>query len=113
MANIDWKTDVTGSFNTAADWTPAKVPGSSDDAILRNFSGGAYTVTSSVSNVVGAMDIYSKATLSITAGTFSDDFAAAIGGGSSDAGTIAVASGATFAVGGGHAAGSWYGFGIT
>jgi len=113
MANIDWKTDVTGSFNTAADWTPAKVPGSSDDAILRNFSGGAYTVTSSQSNVVGAMDIYSKATLSITAGTFSDDFAAAIGGGSSDAGTIAVAAGATFAVGGGHAAGSWYGFGIT
>ena len=51
MADIDWKSAVSGSFNTAADWTPAKVPGSSDDAILKNFS-SAYTVTSSKSNVV-------------------------------------------------------------
>src|ERR1700722_13535737 len=114
MANIDWKTDVTGSFNTAADWTPAKVPGSSDNAILRNFSGGhAYTVTSSQKNTVGTMDIYSQATLSITANVFSDAFAKSIGGGSSDSGTIAVAGGATFAVGAGHAAGSWYSLGIT
>ena len=45
MSIIHWKTAVSGDFNTAANWNPALVPGSGDDAIIDAV--GTYTVRSS------------------------------------------------------------------
>ena len=59
----------SGSFNTAADWSPASVPSSKTTVTIGN--SGTYTLTSSQSNAVAALTLSdSAATLAITGGTF-------------------------------------------
>ena len=42
-ATIDWKSPVSGDWNTAANWSPAQVPGASDTVFITN--NGTYMVT--------------------------------------------------------------------
>ncbi|MGA6966971.1 MAG: hypothetical protein WBZ51_25595, partial [Xanthobacteraceae bacterium] len=63
MAAINWIAG-SGSWTTASDWSPATVPGSSDDAVIN--ASGAYTVTLSVTITVNSIAISaSGATLSV------------------------------------------------
>jgi hypothetical protein len=48
-------TNHTGSWNTAADWSPSTVPGSTNDATIS--IAGTYTITSSQNNTVGDLTI--------------------------------------------------------
>ncbi len=83
----------SGSFNTAADWSPAAVPASGTAVTIAN--AGAYTVTSSTSNTIASLALSdSAATLAVSGGTFS------ILGSSSNAGVIAVSGGATLQLAG-------------
>jgi hypothetical protein len=47
MASYSWKTNVSGDWNIAADWTPATVPGAADDVTIdaATTTAGGYTVT--------------------------------------------------------------------
>jgi autotransporter passenger strand-loop-strand repeat protein len=75
----------SGSWNTAANWSPASVPGPNDNAAIG--AGGTYTIASAVSNTVRTLTIDDPAaTLDVTGGTFT----ISSGTGSSNAGTIKV-----------------------
>src|SRR6202042_329465 len=55
------------NWNTASNWSPAAVPGASDEAIIA--AGGIYAVTESQTNTVGSLDITNPlATLAIAGG---------------------------------------------
>ena len=63
MATIKWIAG-NGSWTTASDWSPATVPGSSDDAVID--ASGSYTVTLGVPITVNSIAISdSSATLSV------------------------------------------------
>jgi hypothetical protein len=82
----------SGDFATAANWDPASVPGSSDDAKID--AAGTYTVTTSVNETVNSLSTVATATLAITAGSV---FTANDGTGSGvNAGTIAIDNGSEF-----------------
>jgi hypothetical protein len=68
MATFHWKKAVSGSFNTAANWTPAGVPGSADAAVIDAV--GTYTVGSSQNNTVEELDTIGTSTLAVNADTF-------------------------------------------
>jgi hypothetical protein len=59
---------VSGSFNTAANWTPAGVPGAADAAVIDAV--GTYTVGSSQGNTVEELDTIGTSTLAVNADTF-------------------------------------------
>ncbi len=83
----------SGSFNTAADWSPASVPSSKTTVTIGN--SGTYTLTSSQSNAVAALTLSdSAATLAVTGGTF--DVLAS----STNAGQITVADAASLELAG-------------
>ena len=63
MATIKWITG-NGSWTTASEWSPATVPGSSDDAVID--ASGSYTVTLGVPITVNSIAISdSSATLAV------------------------------------------------
>ena len=67
--NISWTLGISGDFATALNWTPAAVPGPSDDAIID--VKGTYTVTSSVDETVDNLTLGNKhATLLISGSSF-------------------------------------------
>ncbi|HEV2363575.1 MAG TPA: hypothetical protein VGS12_05175 [Caulobacteraceae bacterium] len=96
MAALHWLYAVSGSFNTAADWTSGLVPGSADTAIL-DAAGGAFTVTASSSVTVSGVETAKNATLSIGAGTFT---ASGGTGAGASAGTLNIGDGAALVAGG-------------
>jgi hypothetical protein len=90
LPTVSWAVNVSGNWATAADWSPAGVPNSADNAAIN--VGGVYTVTSATSATVGSLNIgYAAVTLNITGGTFTIDDGTANG---SNAGTIKVEGGA-------------------
>lgn len=77
----------SGSWNAAADWSPALVPSALSTATISN--AGSYTIASSQSNSIGTLTLSdTAATLAVTGGTFS------ILASSTNKGQIAVADGA-------------------
>ena len=93
MANSEsWKNDINGNWGTAADWIGGLVPGAATSVTLGAFS-NPYTVISSQANYAQDLDLYSSATLDITAGVFtlSRYFA--------NSGTVKVEAGATLSLG--------------
>jgi hypothetical protein len=63
--NISWRLGVSGDFATASNWSPAAVPGPTDNAIVA--VPGTYTVTSSINETVDSLSVLDKhATLFIT-----------------------------------------------
>ena len=93
MSSFHWASDVSGDFNSAANWVDQSdnpgVPGPNDDATI-GYSG--VTVTSSQSNTVGSLN--DEGALALTGGTF------AVANDSSVA-QLTVAAGATLQVSGG------------
>jgi hypothetical protein len=92
LASMNWsgpsRTNRSGSWNAASNWTQGIVPASQSPAIVN--AAGSYTLTSSQDNVVGAVSISTAtATLAIAGGSFTIAGTA----GSSNAGTIAIADG--------------------
>ena len=86
----------SGVFATAANWIPASVPGSSDDAEID--AAGTYTVTSSADETVSSLTTVATATLALADGsafTMNDGTGTGI-----NAGTIAVGDGAELDAGG-------------
>ncbi len=96
MTSIHWLNAINGSFTNPSDWSGGTAPGASDDAIL-DAVGSTFTVTSSTNETVNSIQTAGNATLAITSGTFTAANATGLGG---NGGTISVADGATFAVGG-------------
>jgi large repetitive protein len=98
VGSFTWATATSGSWNTAADWSPNNglYPGSADnnpgDTALINVTGPAYTVTYGVpSNTIGALTVNSASTTL----AFNQPVAAALtitGVTALTAGTISVAS---------------------
>jgi hypothetical protein len=100
MALISWSAGNTGNWTTASNWSPAQVPGSSDDALIN--APGAYLVTVGTAtvnsitlndapaeiSVVGPLTINSG--LVITAGTLAIGSSGVVtANGLSNSGTIA------------------------
>jgi hypothetical protein len=65
---VTWARGSSGNFSTAANWTPARVPGAADDALIT--AAGTYTVSSTVAETVNSIVTAAGATLAITANTF-------------------------------------------
>jgi hypothetical protein len=87
----NWKA-INGNWDTAADWDGDVAPDDSIAVSLVAFA-TAYTVVSSGSNATYGMDIFSSATLNITAGVFADhDYF-------SNAGTVKIQMGAQWDAG--------------
>jgi hypothetical protein len=55
VAAISWKTGVSGSWTTAANWNPATVPISSSDVTIG--ASGTYTVTLSTATSIDSLDV--------------------------------------------------------
>jgi hypothetical protein len=82
MTAIHWKKGISGSFDTAADWSTGTVPGIADDVFID--APGKYTVTLPASSPqnVNTLTISKGATLDITSGVFF------VPGGTTNAGNI-------------------------
>ncbi len=63
MSNIRWKTGISGTFNTAADWSGGQVPGAGDVAVINAKPvSGNYTVTvSNLAATLGALTLNQQA----------------------------------------------------
>lgn len=86
----------SGDFATAANWNPASVPGSGDEAEID--AAGIYTVTSSASELVNSLSTVATATLAIAAGS---TFTVINGTGSVvNAGTVAIDNGSVLDIDG-------------
>ncbi|MEO8927328.1 MAG: hypothetical protein ABI306_09205, partial [Caulobacteraceae bacterium] len=94
---VHWANAVSGDFATAADWTEGVVPGANNGVVLGAFGSTAYSVTSSVGEIVYSLQTAAKATLAITGGVFA---VTAGTGTAANAGTVQIGAGATFSVGG-------------
>lgn len=94
MALIHWVGGSGSSFNTAANWSPATIPGSGDDALI-GLAGAA--VVSSVANQVSTLAVTGTATLTISAGTFTVTNGTGTGG---LANNVTVGNGAVLSIGG-------------
>ena len=90
MTTTSWKSGVSGDFNTASNWT-AGVPAAGDTALITVT--GTYTVTSSVVNSVGTLEMAKDATLDIA------DHKVAVTAAGSLAGTIDVTNETVLALG--------------
>ena len=100
MTQIHWSKQINGAFTNAADWTGGAAPGTADDAILDAAGTTAYTVTTSASETVSSIQTAATATLAITGGEFTATNGTGAGG---NAGSITLADGADFAIGGAFA----------
>src|SRR6266446_5342568 len=90
---IAWATGISGDFATAANWSPATVPGSGNDVAIS--PSGTYTVTSSISETVNSLTTAAGATLAVTGGTFTINSGTGAG---ANAGTLRVDAGGTLHV---------------
>ena len=103
MTTFTWKTNgFSGTFETAANWTPAGgPPGASDDAGLT--ATGTYTVTTTASDTVNSLRTAAHATLSIGAGlsfTMTNGTESAAFPNGANAGKITLANNSSLFVGG-------------
>ncbi len=93
MAITTWLRGISGSFNTAANWSSGVPTGLDDTDITAT---GTYTVTSAESNTVFGLALSAHATLALTEGTFID-----VNGtdGLDVAGTVAIDNNTVFLIG--------------
>ncbi|MDQ2859480.1 MAG: hypothetical protein M3T55_01870 [Pseudomonadota bacterium] len=96
---IHWLNPVSAAFTTAVDWTDGLVPGANNDAILDAPGSTKYIVTASTSQTVKSIQTAATATLDV-AGAFT---AAAGTGSGANVGTVLIANGGTFTIGGAFA----------
>ncbi len=100
-ATLHWGADQSGVWQTAANWTPAQVPGSleADDVAVLDAAGATpYTVTDTASETVASLALASTATLLVTSAA---TLTATNGtGAGSNAGLIDVNDGASLLAGG-------------
>lgn len=68
MAQIFWKTNLSGKYAVASDWSDGVVPGPGDTAILGALGGAPYTVTVANTTAVGSIQTAPNALLDILAG---------------------------------------------
>jgi len=92
---IAWGTGASGDFAIAANWSPATVPGPTNDVAIS--PSGTYTVTSSVNQTVNSLTTAAGATLAVTGGTFTIDAGTGAG---ANAGTMMAGAGGTLRVSG-------------
>jgi phospholipase/lecithinase/hemolysin len=92
MAIIHWKHGISGTFETAFDWSSNTVPGVNDNVAVN--APGTYTVTATKSHTIKTLVTSKTVTLDVTSGTF------AITGGTANAGTITIGNGAAVETGG-------------
>jgi hypothetical protein len=91
-----WKVAADGNFNTPIDWSLGFVPSFTDVAAITLF--GSYTVTANTNQTVLAVSTSGLATLAITG---SSKFVATAGTGpGANHGSISIADGSTFQIGG-------------
>ena len=64
---ISWAHRVSGDYATSANWSPAVVPGPSDDVSIS--VNGTYTVTSSVDEAVNSLSLLDKHATLLIEGT--------------------------------------------
>jgi hypothetical protein len=95
MAQVTWKTAVSGSWQTAGDWSTGTLPGTADNALLT--LPGTYVVTSTAFEEVNSVLLSLHATLDISAGGFELDGGTGTG---ANAGSILVANGNALTLGG-------------
>ena len=95
MTTVHWRLGVSGSFNTAFDWSPIGVPTANDDVAIS--AAGTYTVTVSSNHTIRSLRTVKTATLAVTHGTFVITHGTGTG---ANAGTISVANGAALEIGG-------------
>ena len=65
---IHWKSGISGTFETASNWSTGTVPRLGDDALID--ATGTYTVTTSLGDSVHSISIAAGGTLDITGGEF-------------------------------------------
>jgi len=85
-----------GQWNTSTNWGPNGIPGAADTALITE--GGTYTVSSTETNSVYAVDIAAGATLVVDGGTVFETTSLSAAG--VNAGKIAVADSGTLELGG-------------
>jgi hypothetical protein len=95
LTTVAWASGTSGDFAVAANWTPAGVPGSSNDVQIS--PSGTYTVTSTANETVNSLTTAAGATLLISAGTFTINNGTDSG---ANAGTIIVGAGSTLVLNG-------------
>jgi len=87
---VIWANGISGTWQTASDWTPSVVPGASNNVFI--LPSGTSTVTDSQSTTIDSVVTAANATLNITGGTFTITNGT---GSDANAGTIEVEGGAT------------------
>ena len=68
---VSWAHRVSGDYATSDNWSPAVVPGPSDDVSIS--VNGTYTVTSSVDEAVNSLSILDKHATLLIEGTIPPD----------------------------------------
>ncbi len=87
---VIWANGVSGTWQTASDWTPSLVPGANNNVFI--LPSGISTVTDPQTTTVDTVVTAANATLNITGGTFTITDGT---GSDANAGTIQVEGGAT------------------
>lgn len=87
---VFWTNGAGGEFGSAANWSTSTVPGAADQVLIDH--AGTYTVTSDLDQTISTLGMTGNATLSLTDATF------AVTSETSNAGIIAIGSGATLDV---------------
>jgi collagen type I alpha len=117
MTTISWAAGTSGSWTTGANWSPAQVPGSGDDAVIDVDLAGAYVVTvgdaivhsvtldASSAELLSTGNLQVAGGLAIAAGTFEVAAGTVSATDPSNAGTI-IESGGTLVLDGTYDAAS-------
>ena len=99
LSTITWNTTNSpkgGDWDTAANWSPAQVPGSGDDAVIDLTSAGTITLSSNLADTVHSLTTNANTALRVENGSLS------LGAGSSTfGGPVSVDLGASLNVGAG------------
>ena len=89
LSTISWVGATNNDWDTATNWSPAQVPGVSDDAVINLTSAGTITLSSNKSDSVQSLVTNSNTSLKIVNGSLSLGF-----GDSTIGGPVEVVSGA-------------------
>ena len=95
MTTIYWRRGLSGQFTDAGDWSSFTVPGAGDNVEIT--TRGTYTVAADGNHTIETLETAPEVTLAVDSGVFS--VTAGTGAGASE-GTISVANGAAFEIGG-------------
>src|SRR5208283_354746 len=68
-STVTWMNPAGGNWDNRANWSPANVPGSGDDAVINTTSAATITIQSGDSESVRSLTTASGDTLSITGGS--------------------------------------------